>query len=84
VAVAFGRSSAARLPRRIDKDVPLPYMVYFLAVRGVVLQASLPLCNRDQDLDGCAVRVPRRSFAAGEGGSFEQAGVMEFWVNGRW
>ncbi len=65
------------LARRIEKDVPLPYMVYFLAAGGVVLQISLPLCIRDQDLDGRVVYLPRRSFAVGEDQSFEQARVVE-------
>ncbi len=68
------------LERRIEKDVPLPYMVYFVALRGVLLQISLPLCIRDQDLDGRVVYFPRRSFAMGEGQSFEQARMLEFQV----
>ena len=68
------------LARRIDRNAPLPYMVYFLAVRGVVLQVQLPLCIRDQDLDGRVVHVPRRSLEAGEGGSFQVARLLEFGV----
>jgi Protein of unknown function (DUF2934) len=65
------------LERRIEKDVPLPYMVYFLAAGGVLMQISLPLCIRDQDLDGRVVYFPRRSYAVGEGESFEPARMRE-------
>jgi hypothetical protein len=76
----WGERSWTAIARRIDNDVPLPYLIYFLAVRGVILQISLPLCIRDHDLDGREVRVPRRSFAVGEGESFEEARVKEFSV----
>lgn len=59
------------LSRRTDKDVPFPYMVFFLNQGGVVLQVQVPLCIRDQDLDGKPVQIPRRSFMAGEGQPFE-------------
>ena len=66
------------LARRIEKDAPLPYMVSLLAVGGVLIQISLPLCIRDQDLDGRPLHIPRRSFTEGEGESFQQARVLEF------
>ncbi len=65
------------ISQRINDDAPLPYSVFFLAVRGLVLQIPIPLSTRDQDLDGRQVRLPRRSFAAGESESFEQARVLE-------
>jgi Protein of unknown function (DUF2934) len=65
------------LARRIDRDVPLPYMIYFLAQGGVVLQVQVPLCIRDQDLDGRPVRFIRRSFMASEGHQFDQVRPWE-------
>ena len=55
------------LARRVDDDAPLPYMLFFLASGRVVLQLHLPLCSRDEDLDGTAVRMPERSFSTGMG-----------------
>ena len=78
LAPFWAERSWISLERRIEKDAPLPYMVSLLAVGGVLMQISLPLCIRDQDLDGRAVRIPRRSFTEGEGESFEQARVHEF------
>jgi hypothetical protein len=74
----WNERSWTTIERRIDSDVPLPYTIYFLAVRGVMLQIQIPLCVRDQDLDGREVRVPRRSFAVGEVESFDEARVREF------
>jgi hypothetical protein len=62
------------LARRVQNDAPFPYMIYFLAQGGVVLQVQVPLCIRDQDLDGRQAQVPRRSFTSPEGHPFEQAG----------
>jgi hypothetical protein len=56
-----GRSWAG-LARRINDRSALPYMLFFLARNGVVIQIALPLCVRDQDLDGRTERVPVRSF----------------------
>jgi len=61
------------LMRRRDPDVPFPYMLVFVAQDGVVVQAQLPMCLCDQDLDGRAVRIPRRSFAAEEGDRSQEA-----------
>ncbi len=77
----LAQRSWTSIARRIDPAAPLPYMIYFLAVGGVLFQVPLPLCLRDQDLDGRAVSVPGRSFAAGEGESFEQARVLELQVH---
>ncbi len=78
LAPFWAERSWISLARRIEKDAPLPYMVSLLAVDGVLIQISLPLCIRDQDLDGRPSLIPRRSFAEGEGESFEQARVLEF------
>ncbi len=78
LAPFWSERSWISLARRIEKDAPLPYMVSLLAVGGVLMQISLPLCIRDQDLDGRSVRIPRRSFTEGEGESFQQARMLEF------
>jgi hypothetical protein len=80
LAPFWAERSWISLSRRIDKHAPLPYMVSLLAVGGVLMQISLPLCIRDQDLDGRSVRIPRRSFTDGERESFEQARALEFRV----
>ena len=60
-----------------QNDAPFPYMIFFLAQGGVVLQVQLPLCIRDQDLDGRPVALLRRSFTSPETGqSFEQARIV--------
>ena len=48
------------LARRVDDDAPLPYMLFFLASGRVALQLHLPLCSRDEDLDGTEVPMPER------------------------
>jgi hypothetical protein len=55
------------LTRRIEEDAPFPYMVFFLASERLILQMHLPLCARDEDLDGTEVRMPERSFSTGTG-----------------
>jgi hypothetical protein len=60
-----GRSWCS-LSRRIDDGLPLPYMIYFLSHRGMVLQVQVPLSVRDQDSDGRMVPMPERSFVTGE------------------
>jgi hypothetical protein len=61
------------LARRIDEEAPFPYMVYFVARGGTVIQVSVPLCVRDQDLDGRGARTPERSLTAGEGPKFAES-----------
>jgi hypothetical protein len=58
------------LTRRTGADEPLPYMIYFLSRGGIVLQVHVPLCLRDQDLDGRMVRMPERSLTRGDGPDF--------------
>jgi hypothetical protein len=65
------------LARRVEKQALFPYMIFFLAHGGIVLQVPVPLCIRDQDLDGRPVRIPCRSFSTGEGERFEQAQQFE-------
>ncbi len=53
------------LARRIDDEAPVPYMLYFLAGDGIMVQVPLPLCLRDQDLDGREVEHPERALCGG-------------------
>jgi len=73
-AASFLRDrSRTSLARRIDADLPSPYMIYFLSRGGIMLQVHLPLCLRDQDLEGRAVRMPERSLTQGEGPRFQES-----------
>ncbi len=63
----------AGLTRRVDEEAPLPYMLFFLASGRIVLQLHLPLCSRDQDLDGIEARMPERSFSTGIGSDLRPA-----------
>jgi hypothetical protein len=65
------------LARRTEHTAPFPYMIYFLAQGGVVLQVRLPLCVRDEDLDGRHIRLPRRSFTSRDDQPFAQARAWE-------
>jgi hypothetical protein len=64
------------LSRRIDDEAPFPYMLYFVACDGIILQVPVPLCIRDQDLDGKVVRIPERSLAAGRAPQFHETRSM--------
>ena len=55
------------LCHRLDDDSPFPYMLFFLGLERVVLQVHLPLCSRDDDLDGSELEMPERSFSTGVG-----------------
>jgi Protein of unknown function (DUF2934) len=82
-SAAFLRDQSwTSLARRVENDAPFPYMLYFLAHGGVVLQVQVPLCIRDQDLDGRPVQIPRRSFMSQEGRPFEQARAWELRLSG--
>ena len=58
------------LARRVDDEAPFPYMVAFIAWNGIVVQISVPLSVRDEDLDGRDARLLERSLSAGEGTHF--------------
>ena len=62
IAVPF-----AALARRADDEAPWPYMVFFLGTSRVVFQTHLPLCPRDEELEGTAVRPPELSMSLGDG-----------------
>jgi hypothetical protein len=46
---------------RRDGRAALPYMLFFLGWDGIVAALQVPLCTRDQDLDGRCVPMPRVS-----------------------
>lgn len=66
VHVPFAAGWAA-LARRVGEEAPFPYMLFFLASERLILQAHLPLCSHDDDLDGTGLRQPARSFTTGRG-----------------
>jgi hypothetical protein len=70
------------LVRRTDQDAPIPYMLFFLASGRVVLQVHLPLCSRDQDLDGTEVIMPERSFSSGLGSNLRPATCLTLPLSG--
>ena len=45
-------------------------MLYFLACDGIMVQVPLPMCLRDEDLDGRTVELPERIPIAGSGHGF--------------
>jgi Protein of unknown function (DUF2934) len=56
------------LARRVDDDAPMPYILAFFGVGNHVFQVPLPLCARDEDLDGL-LSVPKvpSPFGVGRG-----------------
>jgi hypothetical protein len=64
------------LAQRIEDDAPYPFMQYFLAVDRLVVQIHLPLCGRDEDLDGLDVRSLERSFSTGLGSDYQSSTCM--------
>jgi hypothetical protein len=63
----------AGLACRVDKEAPIPWMLFFLASSRIILQVHLPLCLNDEDLDGMDMRMPERSFSTGIGPEFRAA-----------
>jgi len=59
--------------RRIDDDAPLPYMICLVASGGIVVQVPLPLCLRDQDLDGRLVSLPDPPLSLGDSPAFGES-----------
>lgn len=49
----------AALARRVDEDVPMPYMLFYLGTADSAFLMPVPLCARDEDLEGQTVIVPR-------------------------
>jgi hypothetical protein len=64
------------LSRRCDDDAVMPYLLLFVCWQQVVVQVPIPLCIRDQDLDGKDVRIPERAPASDSEPPFWQAGLV--------
>jgi hypothetical protein len=64
------------LARRVDDGAAFPYMLYFVAWGGIILQVPVPLGSPDQDLDGKVVRIPEQSVVSGHGSHFREARSM--------
>ena len=62
-------SASIAVARRVDEDARTPYMIVFLALAPsrIVLQAVLPLCTRDEDLEDGLMRGPELSMSLGQG-----------------
>ncbi|WP_435018736.1 DUF2934 domain-containing protein [Tundrisphaera sp. TA3] len=54
------------LARRVDEDDPMPYMIAFFGTGPAVFQIALPLCTRDEDIEGDWI-VPRLPSPFGPG-----------------
>jgi hypothetical protein len=59
--------------RRIDDDAPVPYMICLVASGGIGVQVPMPLCLRDQDLDGRSVWLPDPPLSLGDGPAFGES-----------
>jgi Protein of unknown function (DUF2934) len=60
------------LARRLDNDAPLPYMIAVVGSGGIVLEVPLPLCLRDEDLDGRMVSLPDPPLMIGDYPAFAE------------
>ncbi len=47
------------LARRIDDEMPAPYLLGFVGVDDLSIEFGVPLCIRDEDLDGEVIRTPQ-------------------------
>lgn len=48
----------AAVLRRVEEDDPFPYLLFFLGVGNHVVTLPVPLCQRDEDLEGLEPIVP--------------------------
>jgi Protein of unknown function (DUF2934) len=55
------------LARRVDDEVAMPYMVLLVSEGHTVIQVDIPLCLRDEDLDGIGTESPERSWVCSDG-----------------
>jgi hypothetical protein len=65
-----------RLACRTQDDAPVPYLLFFLASDRLILQTHLPLCARDEDLDGAVMSIPEQSFSTGFGSDYRPSTCM--------
>jgi hypothetical protein len=70
---ALESRSWTSLARRVDDEANVPYLLYFLGRDRLLLQVHVPLCLRDEDLDGRPRTVPERALAVGQGHGFREA-----------
>jgi hypothetical protein len=56
--LAAGERHRASLDIRNDDQAPMPYMLFYLAWDGMLVQLHVPWCTRDQDLDGRSPPLP--------------------------
>ncbi len=69
----LGHTAWISVARRIDDDAPVPYMICLVASGGIVVQVPMPLCLRDQDLDGRPVWLPDPPLSLGDGPAFGES-----------
>ena len=69
----LGGRSWVSLARRLDDAMNWPYLLYFLGCDGLLIQVHVPLCLRDEDLDGRLLVIPERPFDAGVGPEFRES-----------
>ncbi len=55
----------AAVARRVDDDEPFPYLLFFLGAAHHVVTLPVPLCQRDEDLEGVDVVVPEAGQSLG-------------------
>jgi Protein of unknown function (DUF2934) len=71
------RSSAQRpsisVAKRLDDGSPLPYMICLIQSGGIVVHVPLPLCLRDQDLDGRVGTLPDPPLSGGDRAAFHES-----------
>jgi hypothetical protein len=73
----LGQDPRMILTRRVDEDEPFPYMLCLIECDGVMVEAPVPMCLRDEDLDGRTIEYPERIPMAGHGRDFREArGVL--------
>jgi hypothetical protein len=73
----LGEPPRATLAHRVDDEAPVPYMLFSLECEGIMVQVPLPMCLRDEDLDGRTIERPERIPVAGYGPEFREArGVL--------
>jgi hypothetical protein len=61
------------LARRVHDDALVPYLVLLSSDGEWLIQLDVPLCLRDEDLDGVNMGSPERSLVWGHGADFREA-----------
>jgi hypothetical protein len=69
----LGEPALATLARRVDDEAAVPYMLCSLESGGIMVQVPVPMCLRDEDLDGRPIEHPERIPVAGRGPDFREA-----------